>query len=139
MKYPLSAMTLNKKECRHIMQPIFKSGHTKAGISITLHTEVVYGPRSLGGIALLDPFVIKVTGGISFLKEQYLKSDPSSPLLRANLATLLLELGRGGGILKNDYIENKQWLQIESWILEIWKFMSENQINISHLRIEVPK
>ena len=119
------------------MKPIIKFGLTKAGISITLNTAVIYGPRSLGGIALLDPFVIKVTGGISFLKEHYLKSDPSSPLLRANLATLLLEVGRGGGILKNDYIENKQWLQTESWILEVFIFMFTNQINISHLGHEV--
>ena len=47
MKYPLSDMTLNKKECKHIIQPIVNFGLTKAGISSTLHTVVRYGPRSL--------------------------------------------------------------------------------------------
>ena len=40
MKYTLSAMTLNEKECKNIMQPIVKFGLTKEGISINLHTEV---------------------------------------------------------------------------------------------------
>ena len=55
MKYPLSDMTLNKKEYKHIMKPIIKFGLTKAGISSILHTSVRYGPRSLGGIILFDP------------------------------------------------------------------------------------
>ena len=48
-----------------------------------------------------------------------------------------MEGGRGGNILENDYIETQHWLQTEPWILEVWKFMSTNQINISHLGPEV--
>ena len=44
MKYPIPAMTLNEKECKHIMQPIVKFGLAKAGIRSTLHTAVIYGP-----------------------------------------------------------------------------------------------
>ena len=49
-------MTLNKKECKNIMQTIVKFGLAKAGISSTLHTAVRYGPRSLGDIEIFDPF-----------------------------------------------------------------------------------
>ena len=70
-----------------------KFGPTKAGISSTLHTAVRYRPRSLGGIRLFDPFVIQVSGRISFLIEYYWKSDPSSPLLWDDLSTLHLEAG----------------------------------------------
>ena len=67
MKYPLSAMTLKKKECTHVMQPFVKFGFNKAGVSSTLHTAVKYGPRSLGGIGIFDPFLIQGTGRIAFL------------------------------------------------------------------------
>ena len=46
-------------------------------------------------------------------------------------------MGRGWSILKNDCIETQKWLQTESWILEVCKFMSANQINISHLAQEL--
>ena len=52
MKYPLSAMKLNKRECIHIMQHIVKFGPTKAGISSTLNIAVRYGPWSLGGVGI---------------------------------------------------------------------------------------
>ena len=57
MKYPLVSMTLNDKECKHVMQPIVNFGLTKAGISSTLYTVVKFGPRSLGGIIIFDPLV----------------------------------------------------------------------------------
>ena len=47
MKYPLSDIKLNGKECKHIMKPIVKFGLTKSGISSTLHTAVRYGPGLL--------------------------------------------------------------------------------------------
>ena len=67
MKYPLSAMTLNKKQFKHTMQPIVKFGLTKAGISSTLHTAVRYELRSPGGSKLFKPFVIQGTCKIAFL------------------------------------------------------------------------
>ena len=102
-KYPLSAMTLKKKECTHVMQPIVKFGLTKSGISSTLHTAVKYGTRSLRVIGLFDPFVIQRSGQIAFLVEHYWKSTPYIPLLRAKLSTLQLKAGIGGHILEKDY------------------------------------
>ena len=67
IKHPLSAMALNKKECKHIMRPIVKFGRTKAGRISTLHTAVRDGPQYLGGIGLFDPFVIQGAGQIAFL------------------------------------------------------------------------
>ena len=93
------------------MQPIVKFGLIKSGISSTLYTAFGYWPRFLGGVRLFDPFVIQGIGIISFLVEYYWKSTPSSPLLQAKLATLTLEVGIGGRILENDYIETQQYLQ----------------------------
>ena len=86
------------------MQHIVKFGLTKAGISSTLHTAVRYGPWSLGGVGLFDPFMIQGTDIIAFLIEHYWDSTPSSPLLWSNLSTLQLEAGRGGSILEKYYI-----------------------------------
>ena len=72
------------------MQIIIKFGLTKAVISSTLNTAVRYGTHSLVGIGIFDPFVIQGTGIIAFLSEHYWNSNPSRPLLRANLATLQL-------------------------------------------------
>ena len=112
-------MTLNKKECKHIMKPIVNFGTTKADISSTLYTAVRCGPHSLGCIGLFYLFVIKGTDIIVFLIEHYWKLIPYIPLFKANLASIQLEAVRGGRILENDYIENQQWLQTESWILEV--------------------
>ena len=56
------------------MQPIVKFRLTKAGIISTLPTAVRYGPRSFGGIVILDPFVIQGAGQISFIIDHYWKS-----------------------------------------------------------------
>ena len=91
MKYSLSAITLNEKECKHIMQHIINFWLTKDGISSSLHTVFRYGPRSLEGIVLFDPFVIQVTGWVALLIKNYWKSTPSSPFFWYNLSTLQLE------------------------------------------------
>ena len=70
------------------MKPIVKFVITKARISSTLHTAVRYGPQSLGGIRIFEPFVIEGAGKTAFLIEHYWKLTPSSPLLWANLYTL---------------------------------------------------
>ena len=72
------------------MQPIIKLGLTKSSISNILHTEVRYGTPSLGGIGKKNPFVIQGIGRIYFLIKQFWKSNPSSPLLWDNMATLQL-------------------------------------------------
>ena len=100
MKYPLSAMSLNEKECKNIMLHIVKCGLTKADISSTPHTVVRYGPWSLVSIGIFDPFMIQGVGRIAFLIEKYCKLNPSRPLLWANLFNIQLETGRGGHILK---------------------------------------
>ena len=83
--------------------------------------------------------MIQGTGRIAFIVKHYWNSTPSSPLFQANPSTLQLEAERGGCILENDYTETQKWLQTESGILEVWKCMSVNQINISHQGPEVSK
>ena len=60
MKYPLPAMTVNKKECKHTMQPIVKFGLTKTGMSSTLHTEVSMGLDLLEALDILNSSLFKV-------------------------------------------------------------------------------
>ena len=95
-------MTLNKKECKHIMKPIVNFGTTKADISSTLYTAVRCGPHSLGSIGIFDLFVIQGTGRIAFLIKHFWKLTLSIPLLRSHISTLQLEAGRRGRILEND-------------------------------------
>ena len=130
-------MTLNKEECKHIMWPILKFGLNKDGISSTLHTVVRYGSRYIGGIVLFDPSVIQAVGRIDFLIKHYYKLTPYRPLLWAGLSILKLELGRGRYIFKKNYTETQQWLQTEYWIREVWKFVSVNHINTSHIDKEL--
>ena len=89
------------------MHLIVKFVLAKAGISITLRTAVRYGPRYLRGIGIFEPFVIQGTGRIAFLIEHFWRSNPSRPLLRANLDTLQQKAERGGRILENNYIETQ--------------------------------
>ena len=95
------------------MQPIVKFVLTKAGISSTLHTAVIYVPRSLGVIFPFDIFVIQGAGQIDFLVEQFWKSTPYRPLICVNLYTLQLEAVRGECILENKYHETQQCLHTD--------------------------
>ena len=90
------------------MQTIVKFGLTKTSISSILHTFVSYGSRYLRGIRLFEPLVIQVAGQISFLVEKHWISTPYSSLLWDNLFSLQLEVGKGGCILENYYIETQQ-------------------------------
>ena len=119
------------------MRPIVKFGLTKAGIRSNLHTSFIYGPRSLRSIGLFHPVVIQWSGWIAFIIKHYYKNTPYIQIIRANLYTLQLEARIGGNILAKNYTETQKWLQIESWILEVWKCMSTNQIKIYHLVTEV--
>ena len=84
------------------MQTIVQFGLTKADISIAFHTAVRYGPQSIGGIGLFDPFMNKGAAQIAFLIKNCWKPTPSSPLLCANLSTIQLESGQGGHILEKN-------------------------------------
>ena len=53
------------------MQDIVQFGLIKAGIGSTLHTEVIYGPISIGCIRIFDPLVIQGTVRIAFLIKHY--------------------------------------------------------------------
>ena len=75
------------------MQPIVKFGLTKAGIISTIHTAVMYGTCSLGGIVLFNPIMIQVAGQIAFIIENCWKPTPSCTLLLDDLSTLQLEAG----------------------------------------------
>ena len=101
------------------MQLIIKFGLTKASISSTLHTAVIYGPQYLGVIGLFDFFVIQGAIQIAFLIEHCWKKTPSSSLLCANLSTLQLETLQGGNILEKNHHETQRWLHTESWIRKV--------------------
>ena len=53
-----------------------KFGLTKAGISITLHTAIRYGPLYIGGIGFFDTFLIQGIAIIAVLIKHYWKSNP---------------------------------------------------------------
>ena len=119
------------------MLTIVKLGLTKAVISSTFQTNVRYGLLYLDNIGLFLYILIQVTGRIAFLIEHFWKLTLSCPILRANLYIIQLELGRRGRILEEGQPKTQQWLQTESWIREVWEFMSDYHINIYYLVTDV--
>ena len=53
------------------------------------------------------------------------------------ISTLKLGARQGGRKLENNYPKTQRWLQTESWICNIWKFVSSHHIRIYHLEIDV--
>ena len=82
------------------MRHIVKFGLTKSGKRINLPTAVRYGLCSLGEIGIFDPISIQGASRIAFPIKHCCKPTLSSPLFRANLSTLQLEVGQGGRILE---------------------------------------
>ena len=76
-----------------------KYGLPRPGFSITIHTEVRYGPPSLGGIGIMDLFLQQGAGHISFLIEHSWNKTPSRTLLIPNILSLQVEAGFDGHII----------------------------------------
>ena len=100
---------------------------------------VRYGPRYPCGIGIFDLVVIQGSVRTDFLIKCCWEPTPYSPFLHAKLFTIQLEAGWGGHIWEDKYPETQWWLQTDSCIREVCKFMSANHIHVSHLGTDVWK
>ena len=125
------------------MQPIIKFGLTRSGISIILHTVVIYGPLSLGVIGMFDPIVSQGAVQISFLIKHCYKITPYIALLHAN--HLLSNLKRVKGLYIRKWLpQNSRMVTdrvldtqvVEIYIDQPYSHLSPSNIctNILHLQ-----
>jgi hypothetical protein len=65
IKYPLPALTLNKKQCKYLMSPIMSGSLNSTRVVCTFPHVVAYAPLKYQGIMVKDPYM---TMGIMHIK-----------------------------------------------------------------------
>ena len=129
LQYPLTALTLNEKECTSIMAPILDVALPHSQICRTFPRAVVYGPKALMGLGKTDLYVRQGAMQIGIL-QQYLHTETmTGELLRSNIEIIKIHIGIGSNLFQLDY-DRLQRLVPSSLIKHIWHFSNKYNISI---------
>jgi hypothetical protein len=141
MGYSLPATTLSRNECTYIMAPIYKSGLSRAGISHTIPSAIRYGPATMGGLGLMDPYVhMGVRQVESLLTNTWLKT-PTGILMEIALDDISMEMGLRSPFQSITTLKKGLAYTVKSsWIHHLLTFTIENGIDIEmHTDILMPR
>ena len=127
VEYPLAATTLTQSQLTHIMAPALTAGLPRANIARSFPRDVVYGPVSMQGLGLTDPYVFQYCRHVQDIVTQSWRQTEIGQLIQGNLEAAKLEIGVYGSIF--DCSINIRWVNTtDSWILETQKFCQKHKI-----------
>jgi hypothetical protein len=122
LEYPLPALTLTEKECRHIMAPVLQRGLSSSGICRNMAHDVVYVPLEFQGFGLNFPYTTQGIDHIEVLIQHGQANTITGQLIRASLEEAKLEVGLGGGLFMQDFKKFGK-LATPGWITHTWDFL----------------
>jgi len=127
--YSLPATTMTKEECRYIIAPVYKYGLSRAGIPHTIPTAIRYGPYTMGGLGLTDPYVqMGVRKLESFITNTWQKT-PTGTLMEIAIDDLMLEIGMQSPFTSLRLLKKGlEYITTISWIRSMCTFMLEHDI-----------
>ncbi len=137
LEYPLMATSLSQKQCDEIMKPILDAGLAALGISRTMNSDVVYGPRRYQGVGIPDLWLLQ---GILKLWITVAHGDTATVTgssLRAVLALHTNELGLLGSFLLHDY-DKYSHLATNTWLKNLWHFCHQSNIQLKPSSPPIP-
>ena len=127
VEYPLAATTLTDKELTHIMAPVLMAGLPRANILRTYPRDVLYGPTSLQGLGVTDPYIYQYCRHVHDIVTQPWRHTEIGELIKVNLEGVKLEAGIYGSIFDTDV--EITWMNTKSsYIMETQKFCQEHGI-----------
>lgn len=129
LRYPLPALTLSQKQCKHIMAPVLQACLPKTAIARNYPHDVVYGPKEEGGLNKENLYIAQGTSKISLLSEHLALPMLTGELLRCSLEAAKVEIDIGRNLFSLDF-ETYSDLCTDGIIKHIWKFSSDNNIHI---------
>ena len=130
VEYPLAATTLTEKETTHVMAPALMVGLPRSNILRTFPRDVLYGPTSLQGLGLTDPYIYQYCRHIQDIVTQPWRKTEVGGLLLTNLEAAKLEAGIYGSIFDTNL--KLRWTNTShSLIFETQKFCMKYNITFN--------
>ena len=135
LEYPMAAICLSKTDWDHVMAPVLEAGLNAMQFSRNFPRLIVYGPKTVQGLGLKDPYIVQGLTWIQTLMRHGDRATVTGQLLRASMENLHLEIGTGAAFFEDDY---DVWapLATDCWLKHVWQFQAEHGIRVEHT---VPK
>ena len=137
LSYPLAAITLTKRECEHIVIPIFKTILPRMGINRHIAKCYRYGPKKYHGLGLRNLYTDQGVEQLKMLLRHGGTKSQCGILIQCCYEALQLEVGSQQPLFDLDY-ETFEALCTESYLKTVWKYVQEHKIKVT-APITIPK
>lgn len=129
LRFPLSSSTLTRQQGRTLMGRLYKHLLPRLGTNRSIAAAVRYGPLSVAGLDLPDPYIYQGSMQVALFHQLYGTDTREGHLLRISLEHLQLEVGCGSPVLLTDY-SKYGFLATHSWLRCLWEFVSQYSIRL---------
>ncbi len=136
LEYPLPASTFTEQELASIVWPLLKTYLPKSGINRHISRKVLFGPISVGGLGLKNPYLTQIINHAIDIVDHSWKKTITGQLIMMSLEHLRLEIGSNCNILECKASTYKDILLTKSWIRHTWEGFEKYGITI---QIDVEK
>ena len=135
IEYPLPATSLSEKQLRLIMWQLLQHYLPKSGINRYINRDVLYTELKFQGMNVPNPYILQGCQHIHDMLEHLHKKSITGHLIETSLELLRVELGHNLPIFSKDISLIKNLQITESWVVDVWRFCAEQQIQ---LNVNVP-
>ena len=113
------------------MAPVLIVSLPKSSTCRNLPRDVVYAPKSEGGLGINNLYTHQDCSHIALFVEHIATNSITGQLLRTSLEYAQLKIGIGRNLFSLDY-EMYHPLLTSSWIKSLWQFCHEQSINLTN-------
>ena len=125
----LQALSLDEKQCTHIMAPILEISLPKSAILQQYPRDVLYGPTEEGGLGRWNMYRFQGLYKISLMAEHLALQSMTGELLRCSIEAAKMEVGIGRYIFSLNY-SIFGCLCADGLIKSIWKYAYDHDITV---------
>jgi hypothetical protein len=136
--YGLELTSFSRSDCRYIMAPALQTGLHLCGATRVLPREIVFGPESLLGLNIQDPYVAQGIQHLNVLSF-YGPIDDSltGRLIRCLMEEASITVGLGNNLLNKNFSEYGHLLK-PGWVKTLWQFCYEHSILVEDWLPSIP-
>jgi hypothetical protein len=124
IKYPLPALTLNKKQYKYFMSPIMSGSLNSIGVVCTFPHVVAYAPLKYQGITVKDSYMTMGIAHIKMPMEEFPRESQRGKKLQLSLEAMKVEVGLGSSIFPQSYWKYG-FLATKCLVAHTWGFLEK--------------
>ena len=129
LRYPLPALRLSQKECKHILDPVLKACLPKSAIARNYPHKVLFGSKQEGGLQKEDLYLTQGLSKIALLVEHIAAPTLTGELFQCSIEAAKVEVGIGRNLFGLDF-NIYGGLCTDGIIKFIWEFAYSHRIGI---------